>query len=96
MQPNLNHSAAPVPLPPWPQGDSALLKALTVRLTEALTESISTAVAAALRDLLQRRLTARWAPPGEYDRFGRRFECQREDSLRLLPWWRARGDPSNN
>jgi hypothetical protein len=96
MQPNLNHSAAPVPLPPWPQGDSVLLKTLTVRLTETLTDSISTAVADALRRLLRRRLTACQAPSGEYDSFGRRFECQRGDSFHLLPWWRARGDPSNN
>jgi hypothetical protein len=96
MQPNLNHSAAPVPLPPWLQGDSSILKTLTVRLTEALTESISTAVADALRDLLQRRLTACQAPSEEYDPFGRRFECQRDDLLPLLPWKLARGDPSTN
>jgi hypothetical protein len=90
------HPAAPRPQQPRLQDDSSLLKALTVRLTKALTESISTAVADALRELLRRRLTARRVPPGEYHPFGRRFECQREDSLRLLPWWRARGDPSNN
>jgi hypothetical protein len=96
MQPNLNHSAGSRPQQPRLQGDSALLKALTVRLTEALTESISTAVANALHRLLRRRLTACQAPSEEYDPFGRRFECQRSDLLRLLPWRQARGDPSDN
>ena len=96
MQPNPNHPAGPVPLPPWLQGNSAVLQELTVRLTDALTESISTAVADALRRLLRRRLSALRMPPEEYDPFGRRFQCQRGDLLRLLPWRLARGDPSNN
>ena len=96
MQPNPNHPAGPVPLPPWLQADSALLQTLTVRLTNALTESISTAVADALRRLLRRRLSALRMPPEEHDPSSRRFQCQRGDLSRLLAWKLARGDPSNN